>query len=206
MEASATPWRSSPLAGDPSVLDNVTRLVLAPIRTPARTLASVSSSPAPKFSPDETLARPAIFLAAVQSIPKPSRDHHQHHRGRLALSARGIDPNQTVAPPSSSSSPMTAAMKSGEPDHGKPRRHARRDPVPQRCQSTLIIMLSLQEDAFALLAPLSFAEIADLANGDPHNPALPQMVVHLRANVSSAVLQEGLFHDTGMDFLETLVS
>jgi hypothetical protein len=37
-------------------------------------------------------------------------------------------------------------------------------------------VLTLQEDALALLAPLSSAKIAELANGEAPHPPLPHMV------------------------------
>jgi hypothetical protein len=42
-----------------------------------------------------------------------------------------------------------------------------------------IVVLSLQHDAFGLLAPLSSAKIIEAANGDLPNPPLPQVVVHM---------------------------
>jgi hypothetical protein len=44
----------------------------------------------------------------------------------------------------------------------------------------LVEVLTLQEDALALLAPLSFAKIAKLANGKAPHPPLPQVVLHMR--------------------------
>jgi hypothetical protein len=117
-----------PLTVDLPALGVVTRRVLAPYKSTRTNPNSLSSSSARFPQNAETLAAQTPSIAAVQSIPRPRRGYHRDRRPRLALYARGIDPNHPVAPPSTSSSPTMGAGDSGEPVIPLPRHHARRDP------------------------------------------------------------------------------
>jgi hypothetical protein len=89
-------------------------------------LAASSSVRVRHFAPIlQTLARPAIFLAAGRSLPKPRRGYQLHRHRRLATPAEGIGSPRSEASDSSSlwltDGPATVTIAS-PPDHLRPHR------------------------------------------------------------------------------------
>jgi hypothetical protein len=47
-------------------------------------------------------------------------------------------------------------------------------------RDVVVEVARLEDDAFGLLAPLSSAKISEPDKGEPPDPPLPQVVIHLR--------------------------